>query len=113
MEAKVAALDVRVETLEKWTEKHEDEDARQHKYQNAVIENMFNKLAEIQLAAARFEADLQHRTGSDLDTRARLQRISDRLAVIERMAWIALGGMLTVGALATFFGWNILKLLTR
>ena len=37
--------------------------------------------------------------------------MTDRLARIERLIFIGIGGLCAVGALATFFGWNILKVL--
>ena len=37
--------------------------------------------------------------------------IYTRLQTIERLIYIGLGGLLAIGSLATFFGWNILKLL--
>ena len=37
--------------------------------------------------------------------------IFDRLQRIERLIFMGLGGLGAVGALATFFGWNILKVL--
>ena len=39
------------------------------------------------------------------------KEIFDRLQRIERLIFMGLGGLGAVGALATFFGWNILKVL--
>ena len=39
--------------------------------------------------------------------------IYTRLQTIERLIYIGLGGLLAVSGLATFFGWNILKLLGK
>ena len=39
--------------------------------------------------------------------------IYTRLQTIERLIYIGLGGLLAIGSLATFFGWNILKLLGK
>ena len=36
-----------------------------------------------------------------------------RLQTIERLIWIGIGGLGMISALATFFGWNILKLLGK
>jgi len=65
------------------------------------------RLAGIERMGARFEADLANRNGQDATTKQRLDRISDRLAKLEKMAWMALGGLVAVGSVATFFGWNI------
>ena len=39
--------------------------------------------------------------------------IYSRLQTIERLIYIGLGGLLAISGLATFFGWNILKLLGK
>ena len=39
------------------------------------------------------------------------REIYARLGRIERLIFMGLGGLGAVGALATFFGWNILKVL--
>ena len=37
--------------------------------------------------------------------------VYSRLGKIERLIYIGLGGVLAVGGIASFFGWNILKVL--
>ena len=112
-ESKIAVLETRVDTLEEWTKKHELNDERAHKYQNNMLEDFLARLAGIERSAARFETDLMHRNGSDLDTKVSLKEIFERIRVLERLAYIAIGGLGAVGAVATFFGWNILKLLGK
>ena len=41
------------------------------------------------------------------------EAIFGRLRVIERLIYIGLGGLLAISGIATFFGWNILKLLGK
>lgn len=112
-DAQIAVLETKVETLEQWAEKHEREDERAHKYQNNMLEDFLARLAGIERSAARFETDLQHRNGNDLDTKISLKEIFERIRILERLAYIAIGGLGAVGAVATFFGWNILKLLGK
>jgi len=112
-DAKIAALEVKVENLEAWADKHECDDDRVHKYANNMAEDILNRIGGIERSAARFEADLHHRNGNDLTTKEAMAGIFKRLQALERMAWIALGGITTLGAVATFFGWQILKQLAR
>ena len=112
-DARIAVLETKVETLEQWAERHEREDERAHKYQNNMMEDLIERLAGIERSAARFETDLLHRNGNDLDTKVSLKEIFERIRVLERLAYIAIGGLGAVGAVATFFGWNILKLLGK
>ena len=113
MESKVAVLENKVETLEQWALKHERDDERAHKYQNNMLEDFLARLAGIERSAARFETDLLHRNGSDLDTKVSLKEIFERIRVLERLAYIAIGGLGVIGALASFFGWQVLKLLGK
>ena len=113
MDAKIATLEVKVESLESWAEKHEREDDRTHKYMNHMAEDILAKMAGLERSAARFESDLAHRNGQQVDTQASLKEIFDRIRKIERLIWIAVGGLGAVTAVATFFGWNILKLLAK
>ena len=112
-DAKIAVLETKVETLEDWARKHELNDERNHKYANNMLEDFLARLGGIERSAARFETDLLHRNGSDLDTKVSLKEIFERIRVLERLAYIAIGGLGAVGAVATFFGWNILKLLGK
>ena len=109
-DAKIAVLETKVETLEEWAEKHELEDQRSHKYQNNMMEDLIERLAGIERSAARFEADLMHRNGSDLDTKVSLKEIFERLRVLERLVWIAMGAVVVVGGLVSLVGGHILKL---
>lgn len=113
MESKVAALEVEVENLKAWAEKHERDDDRVHKYMTHMMEDLIERLTGIERSAARFEADLAHRNGSDLGTQQSLKEIFERIRTLERLAFIAIGGVGAIGAIATFFGWNILKLLGK
>lgn len=112
-DARIAVLETKVETLEGWAQKHEVNDQRAHKYQNNMMEDLLERLGGIERSAARFENDLLHRNGSDVDTKASIKEIFDRLRTLERLAYIAIGGLMAVGGVATFFGWNILKLLGK
>ena len=60
-------------------------------------------------------AVLMERTGTLRDTVERHENIIDgvfkRLGKIERLIYIGLGGLLALSGIASFFGWNILKLL--
>jgi len=113
MEAKVATLEVRVDVLEKRLEDHDNDDRQIHKYMTNMMEDLQARLAGIEKTGARFEADMMHRNGHDTTTQTRLDSISERLRVLERMAWVAIGGLGALGTVATFFGWQVLKLLGK
>ena len=110
-DAKIAVLETKVETLEEWAAKHELDDQRSHKYQNNMMEDLIARLAGIERSAARFETDLMHRNGSDVDTKASLRDIFERIRVLERLVWIAMGAVVVVGGIVSIVGGNILKII--
>ena len=111
MDTKIAVLETKVSTLEDWAEKHEREDARNHKYQNNMMEDLLARLSGIERSAARFESDLIHRNGSDLDTKGSLREIYERIRMLERLTWIAVGGLVVVASIMSIVGSKILALL--
>ena len=113
MEARVATLEVRVGTLEKRSEEHEKEDERLHRYMTHMMEDLQERLAGIERTGARFEADLNHRNGHDMNTREQMKEIFDRLRTLERMVWIAVGSTVAFGSVITYFSSNIVKLLGK
>ena len=113
MESKIAVLENKVETLEQWALKHERDDERAHKYQNNMLEDFLARLSGIERSAARFETDLIHRNGYDTDTKGSLREIYERIRTLERLVWIAVGGVVVVGGIVSIVGGNILKLLAK
>lgn len=113
MEARVAVLETKVVELERRSVEHERVDEQLHKYMTRMMEDLQARLAGIERTGARFEADLANRQMGDKRTTSSLDEIFSRLRALERMSWIATGGVLTVGGIATFFGWSILKELAR
>src|SRR3990167_9065815 len=106
MESQIAALEVKVETLEAWAEKHERDNDRTHKYMSHMSEDILARMSGIERSAARFEADLAHRIGNEVTAQRQMSEIFSRLRVLERMAWVVIGGLGALGTVATFLGWN-------
>ncbi len=111
MESRVAKLEFRVDGLEKKSDEHEAEDERLHRYMTHMMEDLQARLASIERTGTRFEADLQHRNGRDGDLKVQMNEIFDRLRMLERMAWIAIGSTTAFGTIVAYFGGSIMKLL--
>ena len=112
-ETEIAILETKVKTLEIWAVKHEHDDDRTHKYITHMQEDLLVRLGSIDRSAARFESDIANRVINELNTQTSLNGIFKRLRSLERLAWIAIGGLGSIGALATFFGWSILKTIAK
>ena len=113
MESRVTALEVKVDSLEKGSDAHEREDERLHRYMTHMMEDLQEKLANLERTGARFEADLTHRTLSANGTAESLKEIFNRLRTLERMAWIAIGSTTAFGVVVTYFGKTITNLLLK
>lgn len=105
-EKKLVELSVRVVNLE--------EDARRSsKYTHVMLEDLIHRIAKLETAAVRFETNLVHVNGNGDSATARLRDIEERLRSLERLAWVAIGGLATLTGVAGFLGWQVLKLLVR
>lgn len=111
MDAKIATLETKVENLEDWRDKHERNDEREHKYVANMIEDMLAKMAGIERSAVRFETDLAHRDGQQLGTQESLKEIFNRIRVLERLTYIAIGGIAVIGTVFSIIGSRLLSLL--
>ena len=94
-------------------EKAHEEAVKSRKYIHNMIEDLGAKMTTLERAAARFEADLTHRNISESESRKWLGGIEGRLQTIERLVWIAVGGLIIIGGLTMLIGGNILKLLSH
>src|SRR5678815_5926756 len=113
MESRVAVLEEKVESLEKKSDAHEREDERLHRYMTHMMEDLQAKLGGLERTGARFEADLTHRTMRDSGAEKNMNEIFDRLRMLERMAWIAVGSTTAFGAMIAYFGNSIMKILSH
>lgn len=107
------AILLRLSRVEADLSKHAEKDEKAFKYSHNMLEDLGARLAGIERTGARFEIDLQHRNGHDTTTRKSLGGIDDRLRTLERLVWIAVGGVFVIGAIVSIVGGNIMKLLTH
>ena len=93
--------------------KHSDKDERAFKYSHHMLEDLGARIAGIERTGIRFEADLTNRNGNDTNTRDWLKGIDGRVQKIERLVWIAVGGVMVVGGTLAVVGERILNLLSH
>ena len=101
----------RLQRIETDLTRHLDKDEKSFKYTHNMLEDLGEKLSSLERSAARFEADLVHRSLNDQNAQKWLGGIEGRLQNIERLVWIAVGGVVVIGGLVSFIGSNILKFL--
>ena len=97
----------------RYLEKAHEDGAKSRKYIHNMIENLGVRIANIERSAERFEVDLTHRTLAAKGLTEWLEKVDERLRTMERLVYIALGGVIVIGALVSIIGGNILKLLSH
>jgi hypothetical protein len=102
-------LSLKIEYLERGRE----DELRARKYTHNMIEDMGMRLNALQNSASRFEENLRNHSIEDQKMGEVLTRMDERQRVIERLVWIAVGGVGVIGALTTIIGGNILRLLAH
>jgi hypothetical protein len=112
-EARIAALAVQVEHLATYFARHEEKDEKGFKYAHNMLENALDKLAGLERSVSYYEGERVMRGEAEKQKVSSMDKLNERLQTIERQVWIAIGGVGAVAALATFFGWNILKILGK
>lgn len=108
-DAELAALHVRIEFLQKGA----DAEAKAKKYIEHLLENMKEEVGELKISVARHEGEfakqaLEPDKGDDL-----WYGIDSRVRTVERLVWIAVGGLGVVGILITLVGHQIATALTK
>lgn len=110
---KIAELAMQYSAAEQDLERLQKQLTEGTRYQNNMLEDLIGRMSRIENAATRFETNLHHVNGNGSSTNTRLTGIEVRLLAIERLAWVAAGGMTTITGLCVFFGWQALKILVR
>jgi len=104
-----AELALKIQYLEKGRE----DDIRARKYLDNMVEDTRAKVVELGHSAARFEENLRNHTIEDQKMGQVLERMDNRQRTIERLVWIAVGGVIVIGALVGIIGGSILRLLAH
>lgn len=96
-----------------WLQKAHEESIKARKYVHNMLEDLGIKIGGLERSAARFESDLLHRNIASDGLMKWLATVDERQRTIERLVWIAVGGVIVIGTLVGIIGGNILRLLAR
>lgn len=87
-------IDVLSRDLLRETEKREES----QKYMNRVIEDVQSRYRDAMLTFNRIEMAFNQHLSDDRKMTDSIVRIDNRLRTVERMVWIAVGGIIIIGA---------------
>lgn len=106
-------LTIRVEQIERELQREIAKRDEATKYMHRMVEDVQARYHEIALGFGRIEAAFQQHTEDDKRMLAAIASIDERMRVLERLTWAAMGGVAVIGGLVTIFGVYIINMLGR
>ena len=101
--ADTVELTVRVEQVERGLEREIGKRESAEKYTHRLIEDVQLRYHEITATFGRIEAAFKQHLNDDRDMGRRLIDLDKRLRIVERLAWVGVGGITVIAGLITFF----------
>lgn len=102
--ADTVELTVRVEAVEKGLERETVKRETSEKYMHRLIEDVQSRYHDIVSTFGRIEAAFNQHLKDDRDMGGSLKDLDRRLRTVERLAWIAVGGLAVIAGLITLYG---------
>jgi hypothetical protein len=81
------------------------------KYQHRMLEDVQARYADIAVSFGRIDSAFMQHLSDDKKMTAAIENIDRRVHTIERLTWIAVGGVVVIAALFSVFGSLLLRLL--
>lgn len=82
------------------------------KYISRLVEDVQTRYAEVLAMFTRTEASFKQHLEDDKHMGEGIMALDSRIRMIERLVWIAVGGIIVIGAIIGILGTHILRLLT-
>ena len=109
--ADIPELTVRLSQVEKGLERETGKREEATKYMHHMVEDVQDRYHEIALSFGRIEAAFVEHAKDDKQMVDTMGGLDTRMRTIERLVWIAMGGVAVIGGLVAVYGTFILKLL--
>ena len=104
-------LNFRVESVEKGMDREIAKREEANKYMHRMVEDVQARYHDIALSFGRMESAFIEHTKDDKQMVITMGDLDKRLRMIERLTWIAIGGVVVIGGMVAVFGSAILKYL--
>lgn len=104
-------LTFRLAQVEKDLEREAMKREEGNKYTHRMVEDVQSRYHEIALSFGRMEAAFVEHTKDDKQMVESMGGLDKRMRTIERLVWIAMGGLAVLGGLVGVYGTYILNLL--
>lgn len=100
-------LMLRVEKLEDGLQRETDKRERALKYVHNMLEDVQSRYADIRETFSRIEASFMQHLKDDRAMGEGITAMDARLRTIERLVWVALGGIIMLSAVIGFVGLHL------
>lgn len=109
----VDVIEVRVSAVEKAIAVEIEKRERSDKYRHNMAEDAQARFAEIKSDLGGMRAGFIQHLEDDKQLYALLSKMGDRIQTIERLVWIAAGGVAVIGGVIYIFASQFLRLLAK
>jgi archaellum component FlaC len=110
--AELAELTIRMDTVEKSLEREIGKRENSEKYTHRMIEDVQSRYQDIAVSFGRIEASFTQHLKDDKQMTQSLLELDKRVRTVERLTWIAVGGIAVIGGLIALVGSQIIGKLT-
>ena len=105
-------LTIRMVQVERGLDRETTKREEGTKYMKHMVEDVQARYQEIALSFARLEAAFTEHAKDDKQMVESMGDLDKRMRLIERLTWVAIGGVTVIAALTTFYGTYLVKLMT-
>ena|SRR3990167_1151801 len=109
--ANVPELTVRVDSIERGLDRETAKREEANKYVHRMVEDVQARYQDIALSVGRIESAFRQHLDDDKKMTATFMSLDGRLRTVEKLAWVAVGGLTVIAGLVALFGSYMLKLL--
>lgn len=102
--AELAELTLRMETVEKTIEREIGKRENSEKYTHRMIEDVQSRYQAIAVSFGRIEAAFTQHLKDDKQMTQSIADLDKRVRTVERLTWIAVGGIAVIGGMIALVG---------
>ena len=84
--------------------RHELKDEKAFKYAHNMLENVVEKLASLERSVSHYEGERMMKAEIEKQKQTTMSGMDERLRMVERLSWVAVGGVAVIGGMLGLFG---------
>ena len=106
-----ATNSIRIDQIEKNLDREIGNRETAVKYLSRIIEDIQRRYSEAMTMFSRIESAFKQHLEDDKQMSDGIKSLDSRIRIVERLVWIAVGGIIVIGAIIGILGTRILNLL--